>query len=1259
MSIYLSKQSLINKFIIITIIVCFLATNTILTPSASAQSSVLSPNAYMPLPGTMVSSTPHFDPMMLKGIKVLPEDPLKFDFIVDIGEKEKDEQTIEAQSTRLIKYFLTALTVPEEEMWVNLSPYEGDRIIPSEFGITEMGRDLLAQDYLLKQLTASMIYPEDNVGASFWEKLYQTAYEQFGTTEIPVNTFNKVWIMPEEATVYVKDKTAYVVDYHLKVMLDTDYLALKKNNLLTADGEQLTENSVSSELSTGNATFDKELIKQLILPAIEKEVNEGEHFTSLRQIFTAVILAKWFKKHLKQSFLGKHFVGQKKVEGVDIEDKEAAKKIFNQYLQAFKQGVYDYIREDYDPYTQEIIPRKYFSGGVVMALPDAGPDQQMRSTGMRDIGQAYREVAFLSHEKIPDSNIQKSRLRLVTSGIQFLGQSKPIRRMNSPDKMNALFFNFKKFNIPQIMENKDSLLTRTQIYLSDLNQNFQHWILRLRGAPYAGDFMMKASQPLFNPDQSMRQTRGEFLKVLGVLALGYMSLPFEPLFGADYTEEQQKDIQSWLDDYYKGELNIDYLYEGIKKFNDTYLIEVIYQIMQIELTSNVQDQPFVLPELLKKMYENRHAEAFELFEKVFTKEAILRIGSEKLYDLIKSFADVFKEWSIYSKGFTVLRDKMLLLLEKDIFENIDDAPRSQFFRSLLITAFYHDREFAQNAIRETFQPEVFQVLIPTYFYDRLIQDLFFYGRKFPLARELLAVYVENRDTYDDELQSAIYNGLIANFSRKDGIPAYKRIMEEYLNDPKYFKLSGFKDYLQFMIFKHISEELLNDNTPQYRIYAEQLLDAFLTFDTNKQIALSGSVAGLMAGLLVVYNELDPTLKQKLTDFMQSVDMSPEFEAIYAHYYEALIKYYDGLHLAQKDDLIREELSNRSDRDIYGLITFGTYHSYQGTFELIYEEMIKRAKKHNDFLDWLKSVDIENVFLPQTILSLSSRGFLIKGVLEVGSRSNLDISGVLKKLVDFILDIVDNSVVAEKDLNLIYLSSAFDALVKYGNDGVNNYLKGVLLGLLDRYKGSSTKAVIYAVVILNKFKVIFGGQLSQNFDLVHRNIFKVVNMQEEVQYDKIIKDNAMRVLIDFSYTAVGGYLNQLHEVLVESHGFTPVAPTAEQSNQGIKSVLKKTINGIVLEYHLAVNIIKEKFRETVGSKKYGMIFTRHHSYENMRFVGAGSDDVYPQLMTTIGTADGGANGAFGIFVPLEIIKGRRARLNWNEIKSNVSKHMPSN
>ena len=93
------------------------------------------------------------------------------------------------------------------------------------FGQTEMGRDLLAQDYLLKQITASLIYPESN-WQRILEKVYAQAQAKYGTTNIPVNTFNKVWIVPDKAVVYENGGTAFVLENHLKVMLEEDYLSL-------------------------------------------------------------------------------------------------------------------------------------------------------------------------------------------------------------------------------------------------------------------------------------------------------------------------------------------------------------------------------------------------------------------------------------------------------------------------------------------------------------------------------------------------------------------------------------------------------------------------------------------------------------------------------------------------------------------------------------------------------------------------------------------------------------------------------------------------------------------------------------------------------------------------------------------------------------------------------------------------------------------------------------------------------------------------
>ncbi|HPB68361.1 MAG TPA: HEAT repeat domain-containing protein, partial [Candidatus Omnitrophota bacterium] len=314
----------------------------------------------LPQPGAILSVSEKFAPAIMRGLTVYPENPLQFDFIIDTGDKDLDGPAFEEESRRLIKYFLAALTVPEKELWVNLSPYEGHRIIPEGLGVTEMGRDMLAQDYLLKQLTASLIYPEKEMGQAFWQKIYRKAYELYGTTNIPVNTFNKVWIVPDKAVVYEHDGSAFVVERHLKVMLEKDYLALRNNLGNEKFGMKDQPRDQAQELND----VSSQIVREILLPAIEQEVNEGETFANLRQIYNSMILATWYKKNLRSGLLGRVYMDQNKVKGIDLEDKAVKERIYAQYLETFKKGVYNYIREDYDETTRRKVPRKYFSGGL-------------------------------------------------------------------------------------------------------------------------------------------------------------------------------------------------------------------------------------------------------------------------------------------------------------------------------------------------------------------------------------------------------------------------------------------------------------------------------------------------------------------------------------------------------------------------------------------------------------------------------------------------------------------------------------------------------------------------------------------------------------------------------------------------------------------------------------------------------------------------------------------------------------------------------
>ncbi len=386
------QKTLTFRWISIWVLVSFLAT-AVIPPKVYAQALNL------PAPGAMVGLTPAYVPILMKGVRVHPENPLLFDFIVDSGKSnfKAESPAFKAESQKLIKYFLASLTIKEEDLWVNLSPYENNRIIPQVLGKTEMGRDMLAQDYILKQLTASLIYPEKDLGKAFWNRIYTKAKEQFGTTDIPVDTFNKVWITSDKAKVFERNNVAYIVGAHLKVMLESDYQAAQAVGVRTGD-PVITPAPAAVWRGQGRGASEelaKQVIRDVVIPEIEKEVNEGQNFAMLRQMFYSMILASWYKLALKDALLNQVYSNKDKTSGVLSDDPAVATKIYEQYLQAYKKGVFDYIKEDMDAVTHDPLPRKYFSGGVVDLASKVEVERQSGRLNLTENTQLISSVFLL------------------------------------------------------------------------------------------------------------------------------------------------------------------------------------------------------------------------------------------------------------------------------------------------------------------------------------------------------------------------------------------------------------------------------------------------------------------------------------------------------------------------------------------------------------------------------------------------------------------------------------------------------------------------------------------------------------------------------------------------------------------------------------------------------------------------------------------------------------------------------------------------
>lgn len=352
---------------------------------------------YLPSPGAPVKTSTAFKPVMLHGIKVDPKNPFHLDFIINTGDGLLDPSSVKSETLKLVRYFLASLTVPNDQLWVNLSPYEKNRIIPDGLALTEMGGELLAQDYLLKQLSASLLGPEQNAGKKFWSQV----------SAVPLDIFNKIWIVPDRATIEEHNGTAVIVESHLKVMLEVDYLSLEKH--LRSKDSSVNQSEAQSRGSMANS-----LIRELVLPQIEREVNEGQNFAGVRQVNNALILAAWFKQNLKQSLLGQKYVNRNKVSGIDLQDRSVKLKIYAQYLKAFQKGVYNFIKEDVDPQTQQVVARKYFLGGYSaqsLKLNVKGADfaQISEDLGNRDLW-ASVDLAMMAPKTDVDKDTAGKRL---------------------------------------------------------------------------------------------------------------------------------------------------------------------------------------------------------------------------------------------------------------------------------------------------------------------------------------------------------------------------------------------------------------------------------------------------------------------------------------------------------------------------------------------------------------------------------------------------------------------------------------------------------------------------------------------------------------------------------------------------------------------------------------------------------------------------------------------------------------------------------
>ncbi len=314
-----------------------------------------------------------------------------FNFLLDTGNLSNrvGRTGLDREAKKLINYFFLGITLPSDAFWVNLQPTQSDRITSDELARTDLGRTLLEQDLQLKKDVAKYLHPKNPVGKQYWERFY-SAIGKEKAKKAKITTSNRVWITPDQIVVLETEDGALVAKASLKVLLEGEYFSLREQKPEYAR-EQRAENREQKNQVINQTTEEKQiqniseqLMKEIVLPAITKDINESPRYASLRQVYYSLILSEWFKRKRssvsRRPYLVSHissknasrdtiheirdtnpyasYINSGTTAGLESSLSWSKQALWQEYLKSYQQG--EYKLKD----TLFGLKRMYWSGGI-------------------------------------------------------------------------------------------------------------------------------------------------------------------------------------------------------------------------------------------------------------------------------------------------------------------------------------------------------------------------------------------------------------------------------------------------------------------------------------------------------------------------------------------------------------------------------------------------------------------------------------------------------------------------------------------------------------------------------------------------------------------------------------------------------------------------------------------------------------------------------------------------------------------------------
>jgi hypothetical protein len=257
---------------------------------------------------------------------------------------------VKKAARKSLEYFFIGLVLSDNQFWANLSPESPNGIIEPVLAQTDLGRIMLATDLKLKKDVCELTNPkESKVGKEFWTRLYRKAAQLGIEDNIPA--INRVWIVPKETIVSETENRFTILKNSLGVCLESEYFS----QTAEAKDGKLRE---LQDYASG-------LMKELIIPVLEKKVNESYSYAALKEIYNALVLARWYKNKFGfryNSLL--HTMGKSEIiEDAEVNFSYGPEMAYQDYIKSYKSGEYSFS-ESYQSGMGSYTTVSYFSGGI-------------------------------------------------------------------------------------------------------------------------------------------------------------------------------------------------------------------------------------------------------------------------------------------------------------------------------------------------------------------------------------------------------------------------------------------------------------------------------------------------------------------------------------------------------------------------------------------------------------------------------------------------------------------------------------------------------------------------------------------------------------------------------------------------------------------------------------------------------------------------------------------------------------------------------